>query len=220
MPLAIDATVGLIGALVVATSPAADFSAINFVNGTGLRGKLEVRVDGEPLSTHGYAHGDFSGGLLFPSGGPLRIEASAPGCEPAAPMRVIPGRGTTSIVVFSAAPAPEGAAFPQAVRARMLPHREASASRSVTAVYLGAQPFIVLRVGGLAIRLPADTATEIWRGAGAAVTAALPHGHVQMRLDEPGHYWLILHDQDGGPAGHLLIPDPAYSVPIFDPAKK
>lgn len=218
MSPAIDALGALLGALVIAAP--SDTAALNFVNATGLPGKIEIRIDGEPLSRNGYSHGDFSGGLLFPADKPIPVEASAPACEPAPPLRMLPANGATSIIVLYATPAPDGAAFPLALRARILPHREPSARRSVTAIYLGVQPFVIIRSGDQDIEVQGDTPTEVWSGAGATFTAALPHGTIAARLDETGHYWLIVHDQEGKPSGHLLVPDPAYSIPVFDPPQK
>lgn len=216
MPPAIDAFRALLAALAIAAPGPGGTGALNFVNATGLPDKIDIRIDGEPLSQDGYRHGEFSGGLLFPADRPIRIAASAPCSAPVSALRVIPGEGTTQIIVFYAV-AEEGQTTPAlALRAQVLPHKESSARHSVTGVYLGAQPFLVLRLNGRDIKLPADVPTEIWQGGGAAFSVAMPHGTVQVRLDEPGHYWLVLHDRRGGPSGHLLVPDPGYSAPVFD----
>ncbi|HPA16692.1 MAG TPA: hypothetical protein PLU30_03015 [Verrucomicrobiae bacterium] len=216
MPPAIDALRALLAALAIAVPAPGSTGALSFVNATGLPEKIDIRVDGEPLSRDGYPHGEFSGGLLFPAGRAIRIEASAPCAEPAPAFRVVPGEGTTQVIVIYAMAQERPTVPTLALRARVLPHKESSARHSITGVYLGAQPFVVIRSNGRDVKLPPDVPAEIWKGDGAAFTVAMPHGAVQVRLDEPGHYWLILHDRGGGPTGHLLIPDPAYSAPIFD----
>lgn len=216
MPHATD-TARVLVALAIGASPSPEFSAINFVNATGLAGKLEIRADGEPLSREGYAHGDCSGGLLFPPDRAIRVEATAPGCGPCPPVRLAPVPGGSRVIVFYAAPSDPAGAWPLALRARVLDHREPSARRSVTAIYLGEQPFLRARSGGDEVHLPRGAPAEIWRGEGAPFTVALPWGRIDCRLEEPGHYWLILHDRDRSPSGHLLVPDPVYEIPVFGP---
>lgn len=216
MPPVTDAAACLAMVLAASAPPMGEWSAINFVNATGLPGRLEIRVDGEPASRDGYAHGEFSGGLLFPAGKPIRVEASAPGCGPAPALRVAPMAGESRIIVFHAVTDPARGEAPPALRARTLEHREPSARRSVTAIYLGAQPFLLLRSDGREIRLPPDSPVEIWRGRDAAFAATLPCGRIVETLEEQGHYWLILHDEGERTSGHMLVPDPVYSVPVFD----
>ncbi|MCC6355166.1 MAG: hypothetical protein IT577_14840 [Verrucomicrobiae bacterium] len=216
MPPVTDAAACLAMALAASASPMGEWSAINFVNATGLPGRIEIRVEGEPVSRHGYAHGEFSGGLLFPAGTPIRVEASLPGCGPAPALRVASAAGESRVVVFYAVADPAGGAASPALRSRALEHREPSARRSVTAIYLGARPFVVVRSDGRDVRLPPDSPMEIWRGGDAAFAVALPHRRIAERLEERGHYWLILHDEGDGRSGHMLVPDPAYSVPVFD----
>lgn len=217
MPRATDIALAFFALLLTAHAAVAEFGALNFVNATGLPENIHVRIDGAPLSRKGYAHGEFSGGLLFPAGRPIRIEANAGACLPLTPLKVTPGIGNPQIVVFHlAAPEADAPATPW-LKGRILPHREPSARRSLTGIYLGAHPFVIVRVDGNDTKLCHGAPAAIWNGSGSTLAVAMPDGSAQVSLDEPGHYWSIFCDSHNGMPGHLLVPDPKYEIPVFDP---
>jgi len=216
MPRATDVAPAFFALFLISHPAFAEFGALNFVNATGLPEKIHVRIDGAPLSTKGYAHGEFSGGLLFPAGRPIRIEANAEACLPLTPLRVTPGPGKPQIIVFHLAAPEADAPATSWLKAQVLPHQEPSARHSLTGLYLGTRPFVIVRVNGRDTKLCHGAPAEIWNGAGSTLAVAVPDGSVQVSLDEPGHYWSILCDSRNGMAAHLLVPDPQYSIPVFD----
>lgn len=193
-----------------------EYGAVSFVNATCLAQRIEVSVDGEPLSAHGYAHGDFSGGLLFSTSRAIEITATAVAVAPMRPLRLTPCAGTSQLVVFYAVKEPPGSNPGFTLKAHVLLHREPTARRSITAVYLGREPLVVVRVNDRDIRLATGDPSEIWGGNGSSCAVAMPWGVARLSLDEPGHYWLVLSDPVGRLTNHVLIPDLRYSVPTFD----
>jgi hypothetical protein len=191
---------------------------VRVVNAVGMPGRLEVKLDGQPVQKQGYEAGTITG-LVALAAGALDLEFAHPACRGLNdPVSLGAGDSVALCVHWEPVLDRDGK---EIARQLALWRHELSAGEdrksSFTFISLCKDPLVKLQVLAVGAEKPAEVAlaprepkTLPFSGAPNVIIAAAQGSSTRVAAEKPVHYLVFVFDDPSAPGGRRVVSCPAY----------